>query len=100
MEQRSVFVAIGNICSDFTSNLKYISQIVKLGFIAKNRSYGCKVIFFTKDRRTDKTIFYTLVKIRSVQEADTLPLILDGFENYLHKYYNFPDCSCSEWLTL
>ena len=85
MEQRSVFVAIGNICSDFTSNWKYISQIVKLGLIAKKLSYGCKVIFFAKDRRTDKTIFYTLVRIHSVQEADTLPLILDGSENYLHK---------------
>ena len=95
-----VFVAVGNICSDFTSNLKYISQIVKLGFITKKRSYRCKVILFAKDRRTDKTIFYTLVKIRSVQEADTLPLILDCFENYLHKYYNFPDSCCSESSTL
>ena len=100
MEQRSVFVAVGNICSDFTSNLKYISQIVKLGFITKKQSYRCKVILFAKDRRTDKTIFYTLVKIRSVQEADTLPLILDCFENYLHKYYNFPDSCCSESSTL
>ena len=93
MEQRSVFVAVGNICSDFTTNLNYISQIVTVRFSVKKRIYGCKVILVAKDKRTDKTIFYSLVKIRSVGEADTLPSLLNGFENYLHKYYNIPDSS-------
>ena len=96
MEPRSVFIAVGNICSDFTTNLKYTSQVVTVGFSAKKRSYGCKLIVFAKDRRTDKTIFYTIVKIRSVGEADTLPSLLNGFENYLHKYYNIPDSSSSD----
>ena len=80
MEQRSVFVTVGNICSDFTSNLKYISQIVRLGYSAKKWPYGCKLVSFAKDQTTDKTIFYTLVKIRSVKEADKLPSLLEGME--------------------
>ena len=95
MERRSVFVTIGNICSDLASNLKYMSQIVSLRFIAKKRSYGYKLVIFAKYKRTSKTIFYTLVKIHSVEEADTLPTLLDGFEKYLHKYYNIPDSSCT-----
>ena len=96
MEQRSVFVAVGNICSNFTSNLKYISQVVRLGYIAKKRAYGCKLIVFAKDRTTDKTIFYTLVKIRSVHEADNLSSFLDGIENYPHSYYNLQDSNSSK----
>ena len=95
MELKSVFVTVGNICSDFASNLKYMSQIVSLGFTAKKHIYRCKLVIFAKDRRTDKTIFCTLVKICFVQEADTLPTLLHGFENYLHKYYNIPDSSCT-----
>ena len=91
MEQRSVFIAVGNICSDFTSNLKYISQIVRLGYSTKERPYGCKLVLFAKDQTTDKTIFYTFVKIRSVEEADKLPSLLQGMENYLHSYYNLQD---------
>ena len=93
MDQRSVFVAVGNICSDFTTNLKYISQSVTVGFSIKKRIYGCKLIVVAKDKRTDKTIFYSLVKIRSVGEADTLPSLLNGIENYLHNYYNLPHSS-------
>ena len=89
MEQRSVFVAVGNICSNFTSNLKYISQIVR--YSAKQQPYDCKLVLIAKDRTTDKTIFYTLVKIPSVHEADKLPSLLQGLENYLHNYYNYQD---------
>ena len=96
MEQRSVFVAVGNICSDFTSNLKYISQIVRLGYLIKKRVYGCKVIVFAKDIRTDKTIFYTLVKICSIHEADNLSTLLHGMETYLNTYYNLPDTNSSD----
>ena len=96
MEQRSVFIAVGNIFSDFTSNLKYISEIVRLGYSAKKRTYGCKLVLFAKDRITDKTIFYTLVKICSIQEADKLPSILEGMENYLHSYYNLQDSDSSD----
>ena len=95
MEQRSVFVAVGNICSDFTSNLKYISQIVRLGYSAKKQPYGCKLVLFAKDQTTEKTIFYTLVEIRSVHEADKLPSLLQGMENYLHNYYNLQDSDSS-----
>ena len=72
-----------------------MSQIVSLRFIAKKHSYGCKLVIFAQDKGTDKTIFYTLVKIHSVEEADTLPTLLDGFEKYLHKYYNIQDSSCT-----
>ena len=96
MEQRSVFVAVGNICSNFTSNLKYISQIVRLRYSAKKRPHGCKLVLIAKDRTTDKTIIYTLVKIHSVHEADKLPGLLQGMENYLHNYYNFQDSDSSD----
>ena len=49
--------------------------------------------------QTDKTIFYTLVKICSVHEADKLSTLLDGTENYLHSYYNLPDTDLSKWFT-
>ena len=95
MEQRSVIVTVGKICIDLASNLNYMSQIVSLQLIAKKCTYGCKLVIFAEDKRTDKTIFYTLVKIHSVKEADTLPALMGGFEEYLHKYYNIPDSSCN-----
>ena len=88
MPPRSVFVAVGNICEDFTNDLKYVSNGIILCYYAKKRSYGCKVIICAKDWITDKTIVYSIIKIRSIADMDILGVFLSGMSEFLHKYYN------------
>ena len=88
MPQRSVFVAVGNICEDFTNDLKHVSNGIILCYYAKKRSYGCKVIICAKDRITDKTILYSIIKIRSITDMNILGFFLNGISEFLHKYYN------------
>ena len=92
MPKCSVFV-VGNICEEFTNDLKYISNGIILGYHAKKRTYGCKLIICAKDRITDKTIVYSLIKIRSIADVDILPSFLGGISEFLHKYYNKPACT-------
>ena len=95
MPKCSVFVAISNICEEFTNDLKYVSNEVILGYHAKKRTHGCKLVIFAKDRITDKSIFYTLIKIRSIADMDILGSFLNGMSEFLHKYYNKPSSSDS-----
>ena len=88
MPRRSVFVAAGNICEDFANDLKYISSGIILRYYAKKRSYGCKVIICAKDRITDKTIVYSLIKLRSIADIDILDVFLSGMSQFLHRHYN------------
>ena len=84
--QRSVFVAVGNLCDNFTTNLKYLSHHVLVKFFVKKRTYSCKVTILAKNRDKDETIFYSLIKIRSQPEIALLNSLLSGMEEYLHKY--------------
>ena len=93
MPKRSVFVAVGNICEEFTNDLKHISNGIILGYHAKKRTYGCKLIICAKDRKTDKTIVYTLIKIRSIADMEILTSFLNGMSEFLHNYYNKPTCT-------
>ena len=88
MPRHSVFVAVGNICEDFTNDLKYVSNGIILCYYVKKRSYGCKVIICAKDRITDKTIVYSIIKIRSIADMDIFGVFLSGMSQFLHKYYN------------
>ena len=88
MPRCSVFVAVGNICEDFTNDLKYVSNGIILRYYAKKRSYGCKVIICARDQLTDKTIVYSIIKIRSIADMDILGVFLNGMSEFLHKYYN------------
>ena len=88
MPRRSVFVTVGNICEDFANDLKCVSNGIILRYYAKKRSYGCKVIICAKDRITDKTIVYSLIKLRSIADIDILDVFLSGMSEFLHRYYN------------
>ena len=90
MQKRSVFVAVGNICEEFTNDLKHISNGVILGYHAKKRTYGYKLVICAKDRKTHKTIVYSLIKIRSIADMEILTCFLNGMSEFLHKYYNKP----------
>ena len=96
METRSVFIAVGNICNEFSNDLKYISNGIILSYYIKKRIYGSKVTICAKNRVTDKTILYTLVKIRSVREIDILQSLLGGISEFLHQYYNKPSSDNSD----
>ena len=99
MPKHSVFVAIGNICEEFTNDLKHVSNGIILGYHAKKRTYGCKLIIFAKDRITDKSIVYSLIKICSIADMEILGYFLNGMSEFLHKYYYKPS-SCdsdSQW---
>ena len=90
METHSVFVAVGNICEEITNDLKYLSNRIILCYHIKKRIYGCKVTICAKNRVTDKTILYTLIKICSVGEIDILRSLFGGISEFLHQYYNQP----------
>ena len=96
METRSVFVAVGNICDEFSNDLKYLSNGIILHYYIKKRIYGCKVTICAKNRVTDKTILYTLVKIRSVGEIDILRSLFGRISEFLHQYYNKPSSDDSD----
>ena len=95
--QRSVFVAFGNLCDNFTMNLKYLSHHVILKYCVKKRIYSCKVTILAKNREKDETIFYSLIKIRSPPEIALLNSVLSGMEEYLHKYIKIQSGSESDW---
>ena len=90
MGRRSVFIAVGNLCENFTSNLKHLSHYVVVKYIVKKRCYGCKITIIAKNRKNDRTIFYCLVKIRSTEEIDLLNSVLSGMDDYLEKYSKIP----------
>ena len=94
METRSVFVTVGNICDEFSNDLKYLSNILR--YHIKKRIYGCKVTICAKNRVTDKTILYTLIKIHSVGEIDILRSLFGGISEFLHQYYNKPSSDNSD----
>ena len=96
METRSVFVTVGNICDEFSNDLKYLSNGIILRYHIKKRIYGCKVTICAKNRVTDKTILYTLIKIRSVGEIDILRSLFGGISEFLHQYYNKPSSDNSD----
>ena len=93
MPKRSVFVAVGYICEQFTNDLKHSLNGIILGYHAKKTTYGCKLIICAKDRKTDKTIVYSLIKIRSIANMEILTSFLNGMSEFLHKYYNKPTCT-------
>ena len=96
METHSVFVAVGNICNEFSNDLKYISNGIILSYYIKKRIYGCKVTICAKNRVTDKTILYTLVKICSVGEIDILQSLFGRISEFLHQYYSKPSSDNSD----
>ena len=72
MEAHSISLAIGNILEDFISDLNYCSQTITVKYFAVKRAYGSKVVISGKNRNTNKTIFYFLVKVRSISEVECL----------------------------
>ena len=88
MPKCSVFVTVGNICEDFTNDLKHVYNGIILRYYAKKRDYGCNVIICAKDRITDKTIVYSIIKIHSISDMEILGVFLNRMSEFLHKYYN------------
>ena len=95
MAQSSTFVAVGNLCENFTSELKHLSHRVVVRYHVKKRCYGSKVVIIAKNRETDRTILYSLVKIRSPKEIDLLKFVLSGMDQYIVNYSTIPSGSDS-----
>ena len=95
-DQRSIFIAVGDLCENFITNLKYLSHHVIVKYIVKKKGYSCKIILVAKKRDKDKTIFYSLIKIRSHPEITLLNSVLNGMEEYIHKYVQIPSGSESD----
>ena len=72
MEAHSISPAVGNILEDFISDVNYCSQTITVKYFAEKRPYGSKVVISGKNRNTNKTIFYFLVKVRSSSELECL----------------------------
>ena len=90
MEAHSISLAVGNILEDFISQVKYCSQAITVKYFAVKRPYGSKVVISGKDKKTNKTIFYFLVKIRSTGELECLKHMINGIQLSLSKYYKSP----------
>ena len=90
MEAHSISLSVGNILEDFISDVKYCSQAINVKYFAVKRPYGSKVVISGKDRNTDKTIFYFLVKVRSSGELECLKHIINGIQLCLGDYYKLP----------
>ena len=63
MEPHGISLAAGHILEDFISELKYCHQTIAVNYHAVKRPYGAKIVICAKNRNTNKTIFYFLVKI-------------------------------------
>ena len=90
MEAHSISLAVGNILEDFISDVKYCSQGITVKYFAVKRPYGSKVLISGKNRNTNKTIFYFLVKVRSSGELECLKHIINGIQLCLGNYYKLP----------
>ena len=87
MEAHGISLAVGNILQDFISEVKYCYQTIVVNFHAIKRPYGSKIAICAKNRRTNKTIFYILVKIWSGQELQCLKHIINRIQSSLDYYY-------------
>ena len=96
MEPHGICVAVGNILQDFISELKYCYQAIAVNYHAVKRPYGTKIIICAKNRKTNKTIFYFLVKIRSGQELECLKHMINGIQSALDCYYTVSSESDSD----
>ena len=88
MEAHSISVTVGNIVQDFISDLKYCHQTITVNYSAKKRPYGSKVVISAKNNITGKSILYSLVKIRSLEELHCLRNIITGIQSALDHYYS------------
>ena len=91
MDNRVIFSTVGNELEDFAQSLKYLHMNIRVKFYAKMHPYGCKIVIDAKDKRTEKTFFNCLLKIRLVKEFDALKVLLQGMktsiETFCHKQY-------------
>ena len=86
MGKASIYVSVGNILEDFTSDQKYCNHLVSVNFNAKQKCYGCKLEILAVNCKTDKIIFHSLIKIRSRDELPTLKLLLQGMDKAIEMY--------------
>ena len=89
MEAHRICLAVGNIL-DFISEVKYCSQAITVKYFAMKRPYGSKVVISGKNKTTNKTIFYFLVKMRSTSELECLKHIINSIQSSLGNYYKLP----------
>ena len=86
MAARSIFFSVGSELEEFTDGLKYLDHKIRVLFHAKLKSYGCKLVVLAKDKKTEKTFFYSLVKIRLKDDISPLKVLLEGMKASVEKF--------------
>ena len=89
MESHKICLQVANILEDFTTELKYCHQTISVKYSCLKRQYGCKIIIVAKNK-LDKTIFYSLIKVRSFPELESLKHLLNGMQQSIDTYHNIP----------
>ena len=73
----------------FYNRTEILSSKISVKYSCLRRQYGCKIIIVAKNK-LDKTIFYSLIKVRSFPELESIKHLLNGMQQSIDTYHNIP----------